>query len=455
MQFAQALDHYKSALEEDSAFVLAASRGSYAANWLSEFDEGTRLADIALRDPRSLSVAQLLLTRGLRAYLTGSADSAVSFLRQALQRDSLIHAGWTVLGEVYSRLLPDVWSADSLARDALFRARRIDPDFAPSLLLLEENALRNGNIAGALLLRGELQRAGADTTHEFSRRLMLSCIRDGPTAVDWARALRKSELDVLSSGKILGGHAAQPGCAIGFFSAVVTGDSVSRSGRWAGFVGLQAQLAAVQRSSQAAKMFERRELAGLPIKLMYPLLAAAGAGFDAEARKVADSVAAHYERSSAPALWHFATWEASRKNAERVRKIAQVLSHKADSSGSRRDRLIRDAIAARLRLLEGDSVAALAMLRALTPSAPRQQITYDAWESLGPERLQLAQLLYARGLFAEAYGVATELDATEPLTYPLYLRASIALRLHIAEIWKNAKLTAEYRRRMSALNWSG
>src|SRR5207248_1640700 len=130
-------------------------------------------------------------------------DSAVSYLRQAIAKDSSIHAGWTLLGEVYSRLLPNVSSADSLARDALARARATDSDFAPTLLLLEERALRDGNIEEATVLHEELKRAGADTTHEMSRRLMFSCVREGPNSVNWLAALKQDEMAVLSAGTIL------------------------------------------------------------------------------------------------------------------------------------------------------------------------------------------------------------------------------------------------------------
>jgi Tfp pilus assembly protein PilF len=95
------------------------------------------------------------------------------------------------------------------------------------------------------------------------------------------------------------------------------------------------------------------------------------------------------------------------------------------------------------------------MLRALAPTGTRRDIAWNAWESLGPERIQLAELLFARGLLAEAFGVATQLDATEPTTYPLYQRASLTLRLRIAEAMRNSKLATDYRRRLVALNWTG
>jgi tRNA A-37 threonylcarbamoyl transferase component Bud32 len=455
MQFELALQHYQAALSADSAFTLAASRGAYAANWLSDFAAGNELAETALRHPQSLSASQVLLIRGLRAYLSGAADSAVQLLRLAIARDSTIHAGWTLLGEVYTRLLPNVSAADSLARDALSRARRADPDFAPTLLLLEESALRDGNIRDAELLRNELKRAGADTTHKLSRGMMLRCVRDGPASVDWNSALEQDEMAVLSTAKILSARAAQPSCAIAIFRTLINADSVSRNARWQAFSGLLSQLTAVNRAGDARKEFASERLADLPLKLAYLMVAGAGGGFDREATAAADSLAANYDKASAPGLWYAATWEAKRKNVLRVRQIAQSLNRKVDSTRSRRDSLLREAVTARLQLLEGDSLAALRMLQSLSPSAPRAQIAWSPWESLGPERMQLAELLFARGRLKEALGIASQLDAAEPLTYPLYLRQSLLLRLRIAEAMNDPKMSMIYRRRLTDLIWNG
>jgi hypothetical protein len=185
------------------------------------------------------------------------------------------------------------------------------------------------------------------------------------------------------------------------------------------------------------------------------LLAGAGDGFEREATGIADSAVGRYGLSSVPSLWFLANWEIHRRDIRRVRSIADALRHKADSTGSRRDRLVRDAIVARLRLLEGDSVGALGALRALAPSAARQQLAWDPWESLGPERMEFANLLYGRGELNAAFAVATQLDATEPLVYPLYLRPSLILRLRIAETKREATLAAEYRRRIAQLDWPG
>ena len=451
MQFRGALAHYRTALREDSSFTLAAIRGAYAANWESELDDGASLTEIALHNPGSLPPAQVSLAKGLHAYLIGSADSSLQYLHSALRADSTVHAGWTLLGEVYSRLLPAAYPVDSLAADALLRARRLDPDFSPTLLLLEERALRRGDVPEVVRLRGELRLAGADTTHLVSRELMLRCVRDGPRSVDWRAELRKNEMAVLSSAKIVGGGAAQPECAIAIFRAILDADTASPNARWAALMGLESQLAAVQDYPAAREAFANKSLTVLPVGVAYLLIAGAAGGFDREAAVRADSLAQTYATARSPTLWTAAGWEAHRGNVARVSAISSVLEQRAAKSGDRLDVLLSRAVMARLKLLQGDSASALGMLRSLTPNAKRAEIAWQPWESLGPERIALAELLYARGEREEALRVASMLDATEPLTYPLYLRHSLELRVRIAQAMKRRDLINQYRSRLDRL----
>jgi tRNA A-37 threonylcarbamoyl transferase component Bud32 len=452
MQFKPALAHYRAAIAADSAFAVAALRGAQAANWISDIHTALRLADIALSQARALPPAQALLTRGLHAYLIGSADSAVLYLRRALKADSTVHAGWTLLGEVYLRMLPSESPADSLARDALVAARQADRHFAPTLLLLEEMAVREGNVESVLALREELREAGADTSHARLRELMLRCVRDGPKSVDWSAAVQQDALGVLWSAKVLGGNASQSACAIPAYAALVQDEDVSWNRRWSALVGLQAQLAATNRHREAWAALRRKEVADESRRFVYLLLAAAGAGFSREAEAIGDSAHAEsYDEFSAIALWHLAAWEARRKNAARVRDIVRVLRYIADSSGSRRDLALSRAITAQQLLLEGDSTAALRILSALTPTASRNEIAWQPWESLGFERLTLAELLYARGDLNAAYRVAAQLEASEPIVYPLYLRRSLELRAKIDGTLRERGFAHPYRHRIEAL----
>ena len=452
MQFKTALAHYEASLREDSAFALAALRGAQAANWLSDFGIDVRLAETALRNIQFLPPAQALLTRGLHAYVTGAADSAMWYLQRAVRSDSTLHAAWALLGEVASRMLHSEPGADSLARGALERARRNDNDFAPTLLLLEEMALRDGDVAAVLRLREELRRAGADTSHATSRDLMLQCVRDGTKSIDWQSAVARDQESVLLVGKTLSARAAQPECAVAAFGALLSADKIPPNARWGALLGIQAMLAATDQPRAAVSVFSLKGTAELPVHNAYLLVATAGGPFEQQANAFADAAAGSYGMRASVTLWHLAGWEARRGNIARVREIAMALRAKADSSASRRDKLLTRAVDARLRLLEGDSVGALALLRALAPTASRGELAWQPWESLGGERLLFAELLFARGQFAETRKVAEQLDATEPITYPLYMRAGLDLRSRSAAAMKDFRSAEQYRRRLTQLS---
>jgi hypothetical protein len=215
---------------------------------------------------------------------------------------------------------------------------------------------------------------------------------------------------------------------------------------------LEAQLVARGRLAEAASVMAHQNQNDVSVKLEYLLLAGAGAGFEKEASALADSAASSFDRRAVVTLWHLAGWEARRKNVDRLRSIAAAIARKADSSDLRRDKLLKYAVAARLKLVEGDSASGIQMLRALFPSAPRGEIAWQPWESLGPERMTLAAALLARGNAEEAHRVASQLDGIEPVTYPLYLRSSLQLRLRAATAMKNRALAEAYSRRIEQLS---
>ena len=454
MQFAAALPHYNAAVADDSGFALAALRGGYTAAWLSDVSTGIKLVTTALRNASYLAPAQSAVARGLNAYLEGDADSALFFLREALRRDADAPETWTLLGETYLRLLPNEAAADSLARSALERARAIDHDFAPALVLLEELALRDGDVRRATRLREELRSAGADTTHVLARHLMFRCVERGPQGIDWRAATARDYEAVLSAGKVLGGRAANPACAMAAFRALLATTDPPIPARVGALLGLQAQLIATGQGHETPSSLGANGVAGLDYRIRIPILvgAAAGDGFQRQAQAVADSAATvGYERASASTLWQLGYFEAHRGNAARVRDLARALQIKADSSQLSRDLRLARSVAARLLVLEGDTTAALAILETLRPRARRVALGWWPWESLGPERLLHAELLHRRGRFEEALRVATYLDATEPIGYPMYLRSSLALRARAAASMGDERLANRYRERLERL----
>lgn len=451
MRFQSALAHYNASVRQDSALALAALKGAQAANWLSRFGEDTAMIGIALRRADLLPPRQALLARGLGAYLRGNADSAVSYLTSLLSADSTSHAAWTLLGEVYVNLLPSSPAPDSLARAALQRAREAEPDFAPTLLLLEEVALRDGDVDKALALRRELRGADADARHELERDLRLRCVRDGPGSIDWPAAVRENPGAVTAAAKPLSVHAAQPRCARTAFEAVLGDRKVAGNFRWGALLGLQNLLVALGMHEEARALLDSEVAADLPARSLYILTAAAGGGFEREAAAAVDDRGRQYEDMAPALLWLLGVWESRHGTVGNLREITRVMRAKSDVSRTRRDSLLLRIMAARLTLAEGDTMRAIQQLHALRPTAPRGELAWQPWESLAGERMLLAQLLLARGEAQEADQVAGQLDAAEPVVHLLYLRPSLTIRLQAARMMQNDRLAARYQARLRRL----
>jgi tRNA A-37 threonylcarbamoyl transferase component Bud32/tetratricopeptide (TPR) repeat protein len=450
MQFPAALEHYGAAIREDSAFGIAAFRAAQTSNWLSQPD--TTLIDLALREQGHLSPAQLLLAKGLHSYLTGNADSAVDYLSRAVRADSSQAAAWTLLGEVYARSLTSAVPADSLARASLRRARQLDADFAPTLVLLEEMALLDGNIQEVERLRDALRRAGADTTHAVERDLMLRCVRDGRRAVNWAAEARRDPGAMIIAGRILARGLAQPTCAHAAFLAVLQDDSSSRGRRWGALVGLHGMLIGLGKPDEVSALLASKAAATLPAWTLTLAAASVGLGFDRKARAATDSIGRKFGAMRSTDLWSLGAWAARANDQTTLAEIAQTLRKRADSTRQRQDVLLFRLIDARLPLAAGDTAGAIERLRALRPTAERLVIGWQHAEVLGSERLLLAELLLSQKAFREAIRVASELDATEPVPYLLYLRPSVSIRERAASLTGDGALAEYYRNRLRRLD---
>ncbi|MEK7403362.1 MAG: serine/threonine-protein kinase [Gemmatimonadota bacterium] len=450
MHFAAALDHYRAAVKADSALALAALRGAEAANWLSRFGEDTALSSVALRQEGLLPRRLAALARGLHAYLTGNADSAVASLRLAIALDSSSSAAWTVLGETYLRLIPDVESADSLAIASLERVRRTDPDFAPALLLLEEDALTRRDLPRVLRLREELRLAGADTSHRVERDLMLRCVRDGAAAVDWSREARRAPHSVLAVGKLFSARAAVPSCARAALDALIRVDTAVDN-RWVALLALQSLLVATGRMEEIPPLLASPKVSDIPTWPLYLMDNAAGAGFDDEARAAARANSSDLRRASTARLWLLGSWRAASGDRAGTGAIARIVMARADSTQQRVDRLVARGLRARVALLDGDTASALTQLLGLKADGRRNDLAWQPWEALAGERFLLAELLLRHGQLAAAERAASGFDAGEPVIHLLYLRPSLELRIRIAAAAKNARCEGEYRRRLAAL----
>lgn len=451
MHFARALEYYHAAVEEDSALAVAALKGAQAANWQSS-TEDRQLVEVALRRASFLPARQALFARGLHASYTGGADSAVRHLSAAIGLDSTWSEAWMALGEVYYHLLPEAAPLDSLAEAAFERSRLADTSFTPPLLHLAELAIRRGDVRRAEGLVNAVRKAEADSAIGNPASLMVQCVRDGPAAVDWRRVTRQKAQDVLAAGKLLAVGASQPACGEAAFRAILNADSMLLEQRWAALVGLQSLLIAVGRVEEVPALLASERVSDLPGMMLCLVDAATGNGCEVEARAQAEKLGHAYSQLDVPRLWLLGEWRAAVADTASLRAIVTALEAKRDSSNSRSDSLITAAVGARLPLLTGDSSEALRLLSALKPTAPGSELEWQLWESLGEERMILAELLLARRQFADAYRVAARIDSPQPLTYLLHLRRSLAVRIRAAEALGRSDWLARQRSRLMHLN---
>ena len=449
--FPRALDGYRAALQEDSMFALAALKGALAASWLELSGDVAQLVGFGLAHVNLLPARDTLFLRGLSYYLAGTADSAAAVFKRLVTIDGDWSEAWMALGEVYYHLQPEATDLDSLAEVAFVRARAIDPEFTPPLYHLAGLALKRGATARADSLVREYGRVEPDSSLKRVLDVALRCTRGGPAAVDWVRVAAEAPLDVVEAGVLLAGGAAHVVCARDALWAVLNTQGTSTELRWGALFALQSVLIAAGRDADVPGLFATPVAAALEGEDLLLLDGSAGAAVQDLAAKIAQERGEDYRAMSPFRLWLLGSWETHQQRGDKVRAIAGALAKKADSSRTRRDSLLAHAIEARAAAVSGDTTLAIRRLRALTPTAPLDELFWDPAEGLGGERLLLAQLLLARGDYRGAVRTASQLDGSGPLVYLLYLRPSLQLRARAADAMGDTGGAAQYRERLARL----
>jgi serine/threonine-protein kinase len=432
----EALSHFRSAVAADSGFGLAAIRGAQAANWMHQHPEAEALVAVAL-DPRGkLPPRQRELAEGMEAWLTGQADSAMSRFRRAVALPRATAESWMYLGETYNHLLPSAAPLDSLAEAAFREARARDLTFAPVLFHLIEFAIRRGDGREAGRLLQEYRRAGPDADLLGSLELGLRCIEHDLSRAGWEAAAKQTPARVFTAAQSLAlGGLRQPACARAALESLLSADETYRFGA---LVALHGVLVAQGREDELRPLLARDTLFTRFIRGQLQVLAAlAGAGFGPDADSfVGRELEAYRVDSTAPSnldLWFAGSWLAHRGDGVQPMRMAGTILRRATGEQGRRDSLLAGSLAARATLALGDTTAAIARLGRLVPTTPsHQDLVWNPWESLGGERLLLAQLLLARGKPAAAYEVAENFDSPAPIAYLMYLPASLELRIRAA-----------------------
>ena len=431
MQFEQALQHYQVALRADSSLVLAALKGAQAAQWKELPDVAERLNSIALTKAATLPPRYAEFSRGLRAYLRGDADSALWHFDLALQVDSTWVEAWMGRGEVFFHLLPVQSPPDSLARASMLAAERLDSTFSPSLLHLAHLSLREGDTARASVLLGRLRATRPDTAFLAQLDLMEECVRNGVSAVNWAEAVARSSTMVLQTARYLAVGKASA-CSRTGFEALLADQRVASNQQWGAMLGLYALHTAEGRFEEVRRLLDSPISGKFGGDLLYLLLTEQGTDLEKSAERVARRIGTTYATHSSPVLWALGHWAVHRADKEGIMAVSRAFTAKSDSTPSRRDSLLASAFAAHAVLAAGDTGSAIRRLFVLRPTATVADIEWQPWEGLGLERLVLARILAARANYALASEVAEQFDTPQPVIYPVYLPASLAIRAQAA-----------------------
>lgn len=455
-----ALGHYAQALHADSSFALAAFRGAQAASWQHEAARGMALLDsvagVAL-PPKSAAFAA-----GLRAYLSGDADSAVSKFKQAITLDPEFQEAWTQLGETYTHLLPSTGTSDALVDTAFSTAHRLDPGAANVLYHLIDLRLKAREVPAAKPLLDAYAAGKPDTLYLRHFTLMDRCVNSSGSAGDWNTAAQSSPQALLDAALSLASAERPPVCTGAMLTALLTTDTAkvkeADNRRYFALIGRMTLLIGAGRAADAigeVEAFYKRWGYGYSVFLYYAGLAPE---FATRAMGVVatDSAAngETFTKVRAPnRFWVLGAVSLDAGHREVATAVSKELSHRADSTKAWRDVVFAQNLAARVALSTKDSSTALRMLETIahTP-VPSTALQWD--EALGTaladSHLRLARLYIARGRFDDAIATADVLDSAWPTVFPAFREEALKIRRDAAQGKSEAALARRYEARLAA-----
>jgi tRNA A-37 threonylcarbamoyl transferase component Bud32/tetratricopeptide (TPR) repeat protein len=459
VQLADALAEFRHAIEVDSTFGLAAVRGAQVATWNHQPNEAGSLIRVALRS--GLSPRYRLFASGFGAYLDGRADSAVARLHATLALDSTMVAAWLQLGEVYMHLLPTEGGTDSLAEAAFERARALDLNAATSQFHLVEILARRGDQSGARNLAQQFMKVAVDTQLAREVELVSDCGRQGFGNTDLHEAALRRPLPLSLAAKALGASTVTARCAMAAYQMLLQADTAGGDApegrRFFALLGLVNGMVGRERPADAMMAideFQRRWGFGLSLYLLAaPVEPALADRARAVARQDSVDFGAQYAGVRYPVrLWELGVWAAREGRVAVARAVALNLTARS-AGGTRLDSLLAASMMGHAALADGDSLGALRRFETLVAQpAPVEELSWNEVASLGFDRLVLGRLLIWRKEYARAMRILEVHDSALPAVFPLYLRASLAMRLEAATALKQPATEASLRARIAELS---
>jgi hypothetical protein len=279
--------------------------------------------------------------------------------------------------------------------------------------------------------------------------------------VDLEKTTRQSPLAVVVAAKYLGAATATAPCATAAHQMLLREDTAATEAadgrRFAALLGLvNAQLNGghTVEAVDAVEQFRKRWGYGATVYLLAaPVVPELAERARAVATQDSATTGASYAAMKFPVhLWELGVWAAQERRAPLARAVAGDLAARA-AKGTRFDSLLAASMAAHTTLAEGDSLLALRQFeRLIQMPAPVAQLAWNEAAPLGFDRLTLGRLLIWHKEYARAIAVLTVHDSALPAVYPLYLRASLALRIEAATALNLTPQVTTLRARVAALS---
>jgi serine/threonine-protein kinase len=450
MHFAEASDHFRQAVVTDSAFALAALRGALAELWLERADTARNFVHVAVNRSSALPLKYALLARGSAHYADGRAAPAIAAFDSAIARDSTMADAWMGLAESYNHLAPSVARSDSLAEWAYEQVVARDSTFSQALFHLAQIGLLEGRPRWADRFSRLAARDGGDSLLVRQIDLTRRCT-ENPGGVSWSTEAAADPGLALIVAKSLTTGATWSPCADSAFRAVLRLRTAPVAQRWGALLGTSALMIGRDRSADLVQLLRSPDAEGLPAWSILVLASAAEGRPMPGADSAVAALGTDYGSMRSSWLWLLMTWHATTGNASALGQVRNALAVRADSSHARADSQFLRMADARLALARHDTATAERLLRRLEPNVRGTDLTWQPWEALAGERLQLAELLLARRRPAEASVVASYLDAPEPLVHVMLRRRALDLRRRAAVALGDSREAGRLREQLHAL----
>jgi tetratricopeptide (TPR) repeat protein len=399
---------FSRAIEADSLCGLAYLRLATVQGWRYDYAGALKALDAGLRFRERLPVRWVNLLEARRSFVLGDGERAIDgFQNAVLDHPDDIDA-WVGLGEALFHFAGYTGHTPADAAPALERMVDIDSAFVPVYDHLVDLALIAGDSARAVRY---LARMPTDDPSRQVRAAAIGLRFGGPAErAEAHRRLRSSDRQALSQVIALWMQGSRDLPLADTLASYLTGSGRTPDDRRRGVHNRLVALAGQGRWSEALDLWQHdagdrpfdawlvhAALAGYPAEaIVLPMFAWARARI--ARREIPDFSLPPWDesRQAFEAIAHRATLVGDSAEVvellERMR-VAPAATDAADPAA----RSFQASLEARLALLAGDTVAAIASLRRAVERINEPYTWYYPMTSMAPQRRLLADLLRARG----------------------------------------------------------